>query len=121
MAVLNTACGCAVRAQMEAEREAHSWWEMRNELLKLQERKARDLPSCAVDRAIEAHVHDVLKRKLLETQRVSSFFQFEGICHGRQHLAPAPRGPRALFEEGCRCHGARVRGCKELAASFPTI
>ena len=63
----------------------------------------------------DTHVGSLWLTKLLEAQRLSAFFQFDGDCHGRAASVDpgparrplAPRSPRTLFAEGCRCQSAR--------------
>lgn len=48
--------------------------------------------------------------KLLETQNVRAFHQFDGVCNGAHNASVAPRVPQALFAEGCGCRGSRPLG-----------
>ena len=57
----------------------------------------------------DTHVGSLWLTKLLETQNVLAFHQFDGVCKGGMHNASvAPRVPQALFAEGCGCRGSHT-------------
>ena len=55
----------------------------------------------------DTHVGSLWLTKLLETQNVRAFHQFDGVCKGGAlNTSVAPRVPQALFAEGCGCRGS---------------